>query len=281
MTLQGKSTSGIDGVLVPLSGRKRVAMRNFGRAALSYDSAADIQKETAQELARSIAGMSLDVKPEVLEIGCGTGFLSQALAKALPSAHFLFTDISPDMVHQCRAKLAGVVPDARFAVMDGENLALDRRFDLITGSLSFQWFDNPVETLRRLADRLNPQGVLAFATIGADSLREWRVAVSSLGAEYESLIPAFPSAADLVGAFPGSSLVVREKSQIMHYDSARKFLDGLKRIGARTTQSGGAVLSSGRLRALLRRLDEVDARGEGFSVTHNILFGQYRRGADG
>ncbi|MBT5659056.1 MAG: methyltransferase domain-containing protein, partial [Rhodospirillaceae bacterium] len=175
-------------------------------------------------------------------------------------------------------KLAGVLDQAQFAVMDGENLALDRRFDLITGSLSFQWFDNPMETLERLAGLLKGQGVLAFATIGVDSLHEWRSAVSSLGAEYESIIPTFPSAADLASAFPDSSLVVREKSKSVRYDSARDFLDGLKCIGALTTQSGEAILSSGQLRALLRRLDEVDAGNDGFSVTHNILFGQYRRG---
>jgi len=278
MTLRRKSISDLQDALPPPSGRKQAVARNFSRAALSYDSAAHIQKETAQELAQSIAELSLDAGAEVLEIGCGTGFLGNALAAVLPCANFLFTDISPNMVHQCRLKLAGVLDQAQFAVMDGENLALDRRFDLIAGSLSFQWFDNPLETLERLAGLLKGQGVLSFATIGAGSLHEWRAAVSSLGAEYESIIPAFPSGANLAGAFPDGSLVVREKTKSVRYDSARDFLDGLKRIGALTTQSGEAVLSSGSLRALLRRLDEIDAGNEGFSVTHNILFGQYRRG---
>ena len=278
MTLQGKPVSNLHGAYPPPSRRKQMVMRNFGRAALSYDGVADMQNETARELAGSIGALSLDGEAEILEIGCGTGFLGHALASVLPSGRFLFTDISPNMVHQCRVKLAGVLPHAQFAVMDGENLALDRRFDLITGSLSFQWLDNPATTLARLADLLKPKGVLAFATIGADSLGEWRAAVSSLGADFEKIIPTFPSAADLKGVFPEDSLVVREKSQLERYESARKFLGGLKHIGALTTQSGEAVLSSGQLRALLRRLDDVDARGEGFDVTHNILFGEYRRG---
>jgi malonyl-CoA O-methyltransferase len=43
--------------------------------------------------------------PRVLEIGCGTGFLSEALLARLPAASLTATDIAPAMLERARQRL--------------------------------------------------------------------------------------------------------------------------------------------------------------------------------
>ena len=88
----------------------------FSAAAGSYDAAAGVQRRVAGELAQRIARLPLD-QPRVLEIGCGTGFLSRELL-ALDPRELLLTDIAPTMIGRCRATLAPSTK-MRFAVLDG------------------------------------------------------------------------------------------------------------------------------------------------------------------
>ena len=70
--------------------------------------------------------------PTILELGCGTGRVSVALA---PQAAFLHgVDLSPAMIERCRTRLreAGLGDSrATGTVADISDLQLDRRFDLL------------------------------------------------------------------------------------------------------------------------------------------------------
>src|SRR3546814_17743195 len=58
--------------------RKQAIRQAFG-SATRYDQEAHVQREVAIRLAERIAGLSLPPNPRILEIGCGTGFLTSAL----------------------------------------------------------------------------------------------------------------------------------------------------------------------------------------------------------
>ena len=144
----------------------------FSAAAESYDAGADIQRLVADRLARRIKALTLPASARILEIGCGTGFLSSELT-GIEAADLVITDISGAMLARCRQRLG--TQSARFLVMDGENPnpAAGSGFDLICSSLAFQWFDDLSVALTRLASLLAPGGYLAFATLGAESFKEW------------------------------------------------------------------------------------------------------------
>ena len=75
----------------------RVGAR-FGAAATRYDEHAPAQRITATRLADAIGRLPLPPRPRILEIGCGTGLLTQALAARLGPADWTVTDISPAML---------------------------------------------------------------------------------------------------------------------------------------------------------------------------------------
>jgi len=225
----------------------------FDRAAGTYDSAAVVQP--------------LPPRPRVLEIGCGTGFLTQALRERLPDAEWLVTDISPRMLDSCRARVGA--ESAEFRVMDGARPALeDARFDLICSSLAVQWFDDLGPALQRLANLLAPDGWLAISTLAEGTLEDWRRAHAGLGLVCGG--PDYPGAAALA-AMLGPRGRIETETMVQAHADARAFLGDLKAIGAAAPIPGRRPLAPGELKRVMRRFDEAGA-----SARYEIAYG-FRR----
>ncbi|MDQ2105429.1 dethiobiotin synthase [Azospirillum isscasi] len=254
-----------------LDPRKAAIAAAFGKAALRYEDHAAVQRVAAERLAERVAHLPLPPRPRVLEIGCGTGFLSRALRGRIGPADWLLTDLSPDMLARCRAAL-GDPTDSEFRILDGETPDLDGPFDLIVSSLALQWFRDPAAALARWAGLLAPGGRIAFATLAADSFREWREAHHALG--LEAGVPAYPTRHDLDRLWPGGGAgTVEEDRLLRRHADGLEFLAELKGIGAHLPAEGRRPLPPGALRRVLRRL----ARPEGLTMTHHIAYGLFRK----
>lgn len=245
--------------------------RAFDAAAAHYEEAADLQRAVAGELARRIAALPLPERPAILEIGCGTGFLSRSLLSMLPAADLTCTDIAPAMVARTRGHLG---EQARFAVMDGETpcLAMRPTFDLICSSLALQWFATPGPSLAGLASLLRPGGFLAFSTLADGSFREWRSSLTAQG------LPAglthYPSPTCWKSLLPPSGeAVIDAEERSVAYADAHAFLSALKRIGAGTPHPGHRPLPPGQLRRALRGIAGP------FVATYHVVYATYRQGA--
>ncbi|MGE3474495.1 MAG: methyltransferase domain-containing protein [Rhodospirillaceae bacterium] len=245
----------------------------FGAAAETYHSAADVQREVASRLARRIAALTLAPRPRVLEIGCGTGFLYQALAPDLKDASWLLTDLSEAMVRRARSGPAGnptgnpAGNKARFTVMDGERPPFAAGgFDLICASLVFQWFEDLPGTLSKLTDLLAPGGALAFTTLTAESFPEWREAHHELGAR--AAVRGYPTVRELARMIPKSAYVDLEAEAVARsYRNAHAFLAHWKEIGTHVPDAGRPPLTPGTMRKLLRKFDR------GITVTYHVAYG--------
>ncbi|WP_154399134.1 methyltransferase domain-containing protein, partial [Bordetella pertussis] len=84
--------------------------QRFDRAAARYETHAEVQRHAAEQLAERIAALPLPAEPRILEIGCGTGLLTRALARRLGRADWTITDIAPAML---AAQQAGPPPAGR------------------------------------------------------------------------------------------------------------------------------------------------------------------------
>ena len=157
--------------------RNRIASA-FGRAQ-GYADAADAQARAAALLADRILAAPVPAAPRILELGCGTGFLTRALAGRIADARWTVSDIAPAMVARARAAVA---IEADWRVIDGE--AVDPalgRFDLIISGMAFQWFADLAAAVARLCTLLEPGGTLAFSTMAAGSFAEWAQALAEEG----------------------------------------------------------------------------------------------------
>jgi malonyl-CoA O-methyltransferase len=241
-------------ILRMLSSRSAAIAQSFGAAAGTYDDHADLKRTVAARLARLLPKLAA---PRVLELGCGTGLFSRHLLARHADSAFLFTDLAPSMVEQCRMNLAGAGKRISFEVMDAARPTVDGPFDLIAMSMSLHWLANPEAALATLRKRLAPNGVLVFATIGSESFPEWRDALVAQGLPIGLLdIP------DLPGIVDEERLVVDA--------GTLGFLRRMKAIGGLTPREGYAPLPAGTLRRAVRAADET----HGGRITWHIVYGR-------
>lgn len=91
-----------------------------------------------------------------VDLGCGTGELTQRLAETLPESEILGLDNSPQMLAKADAvKRAGLT----FELGDQANLS--GQYDLIFSNAALQWTENHPRLIGHLYGRLAPGGQLA------------------------------------------------------------------------------------------------------------------------
>jgi len=235
----------------PHDRRARIAAA-FGGAA-DYDEAARIQQAAAGTLAAAIGASRLPAEPRIIELGCGTGFLTRAIADAVGTARWTISDIAPAMVERARRQLD--IAGADYRVIDGE--AVDPAlgtFDLIASNMAFQWFADLQGAVGRLVDRLAPGGLLAFSTMAQGSFAEWTRALADEG--LPSGTPSYPDQAALAALVPaGVSASIEIVDFPQEQPDARAFLRRLKTIGAAVPAAGYSPLTGTALRRAMMRFD--------------------------
>ena len=104
------------------------------------------------------ATAGLGSRAAVLEVGCGTGQLTEQLACS--GSRLTAIDIGPSMIAAARRRLTGA--EVSFQVTSFEDLAaVDASFDLVISSAAFHWID-PEVAFSKSARLLRPGGWLAL-----------------------------------------------------------------------------------------------------------------------
>ncbi len=145
--------------------KKRVQI-SFNRNAESYDKFGIIQREVST---RMIERLSLiKIQPvNILDLGCGTGFLSEALIKLFPESHIISVDFAEDMLRVCRRKSNKITT----VCADIEELPFENnKFDLIISSLTFHWCNDLYRTLLKSYNLLKNNGCLVFSQLPLEDI---------------------------------------------------------------------------------------------------------------
>lgn len=246
---------------------KNVIIRNFSRAARSYDRYADIQLQAAAEL---IGRLPKNGLKNILEIGCGTGIYTRLLEQRFGAAFLKAVDISAEMVSVAQEKLKKT--SVEFIVADAEEALPDGPFDLITSNASFQWFGHFERTLGRFRDKLKKNGRLAFTMFGPRTFWELNEAFKRASLDVSVAAMEFITKERLEGLVSGSfrNVVVDEIRYCESFESLTGLLSKIKHTG---TSGNG---SKGRDFLGPQRLKEVEKafRREfgGVRATHQVFF---------
>ncbi|MBU1616491.1 MAG: methyltransferase domain-containing protein, partial [Candidatus Margulisbacteria bacterium] len=143
---------------------KEMVRANFSRGASLYDDQAFLQKELSDQL----LAMLVDCSPtRILDLGCGTGYLTGLLAERYPLALVVGIDIAPGMIDAARERSH---PNIRYVVADAENYT-EGRYDLIVANAALQWMDLSL-IFSNVLKLLLPGGRFVFSTFGPRSLGE-------------------------------------------------------------------------------------------------------------
>ncbi|MBI5326833.1 MAG: methyltransferase domain-containing protein [Deltaproteobacteria bacterium] len=157
---------------------------SFSKTAINYDTLALFQKQVAAELIdfgfKTLYSTSVPKGHlphlRILDIGCGTGFLSYGLADKFPDADIFGCDIAHGMLKVASCKLQ-VASDKKIHLIttDGEILPCKNdTFDIAASNLTYQWIDNLERSFKEAYRVLRPGGAFIFSTLGPETLKELR-----------------------------------------------------------------------------------------------------------
>jgi ubiquinone/menaquinone biosynthesis C-methylase UbiE len=111
-------------------------------------------------------GGSLPINPNLryLDMGCGTGELTIALAK-LGCKHVTGVDIVPRNItaSQSHCKQLNIEDSVQFICCDLNDWKPAGKFDVLLSFDAFEHIDNPGSFLRKMADFITPQGIAVLA----------------------------------------------------------------------------------------------------------------------
>lgn len=255
---------------------KEQIIREFSRSAITYDQHAVLQNECAIRLTQLIEQSIPDlVSGPVLEIGCGTGLLTEKIIPQILPRPFLITDISSSMLEVCKNKLSAkdFREQIRFKVLDGEQIDQVEEYALIVSGMTFQWFLNFEESLARVFRTLKPGGLLIFSFLEEESFPEWHNLCLDLGIPYRgNSLPSFHNFRKL-GSIDGFVHLWKE-STVVQYPSLLDFLKNFKNTGTNHSIKSKS-LSLSQLRLLLEHWKKSSSKE--ISVTYKIGYGMIKK----
>ncbi|MFL6414376.1 MAG: class I SAM-dependent methyltransferase [Bryobacteraceae bacterium] len=144
----------------------------------------------------------------VLDVGCGTGQLTQQIADR--GADVLGVDASPEMIGQARQNF----PRLRFALQDAASMAFDGEFDAVFSNAALHWILDAERAADSMARALRTGGRLVLEMGGRGNIRQIQQAVKAAfkRASSEAPPPArnyFPSLSEYTGILERHGFEVR------------------------------------------------------------------------
>lgn len=148
--------------------------RRFRRSLSTYDDAALVQKKLAERLVGSLNSLPEKAFRRVIEIGCGTGILTEMLCSSKAVGTLYLNDLVPDCEKMVLDRIADQRPSQVIPFFgDIEQLAFPSDLSLIVSGSTFQWLNDFPQLLDGLCSML-PQGAfLAFTLFGSGTLKEF------------------------------------------------------------------------------------------------------------
>ncbi len=231
---------------------------HFNHAAPSYDDAAILQKTVAERVDERLQLTTINATT-ILDLGAGTGLLTEKVIDRYPHAQIFAVDLSTNMLQaavprfirprwpklgqrlnhwlqNCSLSKSFSTQQKASAInADVYQLPFaDASVDLIVSNLMLQWCDDLDSVFREFRRVLRPEGLLMFTTFGPDTLKELRLAWQAVDDEYEH-VNNFIDMHDIGDALIRSGFgqpVMDMELFTLTYDKPIGVIKDLKAIGA-------------------------------------------------
>jgi len=212
--------------------------RKFSVSAPVYDALTRLQEGIGKELlGRLNAARGYEY---VLDVGMGTGRLTQALAKKFPDAFVVGIDLAEGMVKRARHRAF----DFQIIQADAQNLPFKPgTFDLLISNVAYQWVYDLGAAFDQAWKCLCPGGDFVAAIFGRESLHELfdSMAAVSQGKLAHSRLPSKTAVAAALRAAGFERVEVNTEHVLCSFEDMWALLVWLKNIGANALPREGFV----------------------------------------
>lgn len=143
---------------------KTLVKKRFSRNLKTYKDNSVVQNKMADKLVEMIRFQP----KKILELGCGSGLLTEKLIKKFNTTTYDAIDI----VEDCEKYIKEISSNINFYHSDIETFNFQNKYDLIISNAVFQWVEDLPLFIEGLKKCLSPNGILLFSTFGTDNLLE-------------------------------------------------------------------------------------------------------------
>ena len=143
--------------------------------ARTYDVSSEPQQAWAKDVLSRLDGVAPDAT--ILDVGCGTGRVTESLLALVPAGRVLAIDADVEMVELARARLRD---QAEVWCQDVLELDLAEPVDVIVSTAALHWVTDHERLWQRLAAALRPEGMLEVQCGGAGNIARVREVIQSV-----------------------------------------------------------------------------------------------------
>ncbi len=255
-----------------LSIDKNKVRQSFASAADSYDEMAALQRKVGLQLLQQFSEQR--ISGLVIDVGCGTGFLTQRLIDLPLVKQVIALDIALSMVLRTRVKLEKV-KNAHYICADAEYIPLKKQsVDVIVSNLALQWCQNLIAVFNGFKNALKTDGCLLFSSFGPATLQELKQAWAK--ADKYSHVNEFYSADEIHGFLAQSGfkdIKIITKHYQSSYQTVIELMRELKGIGAHNvlTNRNRKTTSKTNMKTMISAYEQNRINGM-IPATYEIIF---------
>jgi trans-aconitate 2-methyltransferase len=154
----------------------------------TYDRSSQPQQAWAAEVLERLRMRGIAPNARVLDVGCGTGRVTEALTAIVPRGTIVAVDASQAMVELARKRLGA---RAQVLCQDALEIQLDEPVDAIVSTATLHWVTDHERLWRRLADVLRDGGMLEIQCGGEGNIDAVRATIERVAAKLEPRLLGF------------------------------------------------------------------------------------------
>lgn len=243
---------------------KRKIKQAFSQAALTYDGVTQLQRTVGKALLRDIDNRC--ISDNVLDLGCGTGFLTQELLALLPCKQIIALDLALPMVQAAKVKLKAI-DNVIYMCADAEQIPIaEHAVDHVFSNLMLQWCVDIKAVFMDVRRVLKPGGQLVFSIFGPQTLQELKQAWGAV--DNYSHVNYFYGMYELKDFLQQSGFnILKCQNQLytVEYESVLALMRELKDIGAHNVN-----ISRNKQLTTQRQMQQMISAYPTWQATHRI-----------
>lgn len=262
---------------------KTLLQKRFNQAAVSYDQYASVQKKMADQLlAHMKEHYDESAQIHILELGCGTGYVTEQLAASFPKATITAVDFAESMI--AKAKTRCNVEAVTFQCEDIERITLHEQYDVMISNATFQWLNDLPATLVNLYENLREDGVLLFSTFGNETFHELHTSfqraktahaiegTTTVGQSFFTGLQLQQLCKRITG-----DIHITETCYTERFATVREFLQSIRKVGATNSNEESYCQSPSVFRSMLLIYERDFTEGERIAATYHALFSYMKK----